>query len=162
MPLRPGSILGQYRIGRQLGSGGMGEVYLATHLILGRDVALKTLRPEAVGADAQVSPLIREARAASALDHPNIVTVHDVANADGIVYIAMEYIEGQTLRQVLAQRSDRRSGGGGIGGLSRRTPSAARFTAPHHLGRRPRGIPRLVQRRKPPRFRFRSRRRQES
>ncbi len=104
MSLRPGSILGQYRIGRQLGSGGMGEVYLATHLILGRDVALKTLRPEAVGDDAQVSPLIREARAASALDHPNIVTVHDVANADGIVYIAMEYIEGQTLRQVLAQR----------------------------------------------------------
>jgi eukaryotic-like serine/threonine-protein kinase len=101
--LSPGTVFGQYRIGRKLGSGGMGEVYQATHLVLGREVALKTLRPDA--GEPHLSSLIREARAVSALDHPNIVRVYDVAELDGTVYIAMEYIEGQTLRQVLAQRA---------------------------------------------------------
>lgn len=104
MSLSSGTDFGQYRIGRKLGSGGMGEVYQATHLILRRDVALKTLRPDVLSGDSHCSPLIQEARAASALDHPNIVTVYDVGDVDGTVYIAMEYIEGQTLRQVLAQR----------------------------------------------------------
>jgi len=103
MSLSSGTVFGQYRIGRRLGSGGMGEVYQATHLVLGREVALKTLRPDA--GESHLSSLIREARAVSALDHPNIVRVYDVAEVDGTVYIAMEYIEGQTLRQVLAQRA---------------------------------------------------------
>jgi eukaryotic-like serine/threonine-protein kinase len=103
MSLSSGTVFGQYRIGRRLGAGGMGEVYQATHLVLGREVALKTLHPEA--GESQLSSLIREARAVSALDHPNIVKVYDVAEVDGTVYIAMEYIEGQTLRQVLAQRA---------------------------------------------------------
>ena len=103
MSLSSGTVIGQYRIGRKLGSGGMGEVYQATHLVLGREVALKTLRPDTVG-DLHFS-LIQEARAASALDHPNIVTVYDVADVDGTVYIAMEYVEGQTLRQALSQRA---------------------------------------------------------
>jgi serine/threonine protein kinase len=102
MPLSPTVIFGQYRIGRKLGSGGMGEVYQATHLFLGRDVALKTLLPYAV--EEHFRRLIREARAASSLDHPNIVKVYDVADVDGIAYIAMEYVDGQTLRQMLAQR----------------------------------------------------------
>jgi len=102
MSLSSGTVFGQYRIGRKLGSGGMGEVYQATHLSLAREVALKTLRADAV--DEHFSSLIQEARATSALDHPNIVRVYDVAEVDGTAYIAMEYIEGQTLRQVLAQR----------------------------------------------------------
>ena len=104
MSLSSGTILGQYRIGRMLGSGGMGDVYQATHLVLGREVALKTLLPEAAKNDPQRSPLVEEARAASALDHPHIVTVYDVAEVDGVVYIAMEYVDGQTLRELLAHR----------------------------------------------------------
>ena len=103
MPLSTGTVMGQYRIGRKLGSGGMGEVYKATHLLLRREVALKILRAEP-GGDSNGSPLIEEARAASALEHPHIVTVYDVAEVDGTVYIAMEYVEGQTLRQLLLQR----------------------------------------------------------
>jgi eukaryotic-like serine/threonine-protein kinase len=103
MALSSGTVLGQYRIGRKLGSGGMGEVYQATHLFLEREVALKTLRPDAGESD--FSSLIHEARSASALDHPNIVKVYDVADVDGTVHIAMEYVEGQTLRQVLVQRA---------------------------------------------------------
>ena len=102
MSLSPGMVFGQYRIGRKLGSGGMGEVYQATHLFLGREVALKTLRPDAV--DEHFKPLVLEARATSALDHPNIVKVYDVADVEGIAYIAMEYVEGQTLRLLLSQR----------------------------------------------------------
>src|SRR5580658_2122627 len=102
MSLSSGTVFGQYRIGRRLGSGGMGEVYQATHLFLEREVALKTLQADAV--DEHFASLIQEARATSALDHPNIVKVYDVADVDGIAYIAMEYVEGQTLRQLLGQR----------------------------------------------------------
>src|SRR5271170_1618317 len=107
MSLAPGTVIGQYRIDRLVGAGGMGEVYKATHLVLGRDVALKTLRP-GEGSEAHTLRLIREARATSALQHPNIVTVYDVGNLDGIPYIAMEYVVGETLRQVLATRALRR------------------------------------------------------
>jgi serine/threonine protein kinase len=103
MALSPAMVFGPYRIGRKLGYGGMGEVYQATHLFLEREVALKTLRRDAV--DEHFKTLIQEARATSALDHPNIVKVYDVGDLDGIAYIAMEYVEGQTLRQVLGQRA---------------------------------------------------------
>jgi serine/threonine protein kinase len=103
MALAPKTVFGQYRIGRELGHGGMGEVYQATHLSLEREVALKMLRRNVI--DVYCGSLIQEARAASALDHPNIVKVYDVAEVDGIAYIAMEYIEGQTLRQVLSRHA---------------------------------------------------------
>jgi serine/threonine protein kinase len=105
MSLSSGTFFAQYRIGRKIGSGGMGDVYQATHLILGREVALKTVRPDAVHGNSQGIFLIQEARAASALDHPNIVKVYDVGDVEGTVYIAMEYVEGQTLRQILGQRA---------------------------------------------------------
>jgi len=109
MPLSSGTIFGPYRVGRKVGSGGMGEVYQATHVVLGRDVALKILHTDAARADPGStpkgsSPLVQEARAVSALDHSNIVRVYDVGDVNGIVYIAMEYVEGPTLRQLLAQR----------------------------------------------------------
>lgn len=93
--------ISRYRILKKLGAGGMGEVWLAEDTQLGRQVALKLLSPE----DAQKQDLVRrferEARAASALNHPNILTVYEVGQADGIHFIATEYIEGRTLRQRL-------------------------------------------------------------
>ena len=103
MVLSQGMVLRQYRIGRKLGSGGMGEVYQATDLVLEREVALKTLRQDAV--NEHFKSLVDEARATSALDHPNIVKVYDVADVDGTAYIAMEYVEGHTLSQILSQRA---------------------------------------------------------
>src|ERR1017187_3341341 len=102
MAFANGTVLGQYRIDRMLGAGGMGEVYKARHLVLGRDVALKTLRSGESETESYTLRLIREARSASILHHPNIVTVYDIADLDGNPYIAMEYVEGETLRHVLA------------------------------------------------------------
>jgi serine/threonine protein kinase len=96
-----GSRVGPYEILAALGAGGMGEVFRALDTRLGRDVALKVL-PDGFGADpARLRRFEREARSASALNHPNIVTVYDVGAADGVTYIAMELVEGQTLRQAL-------------------------------------------------------------
>ena len=99
-----GSMLaGRYRVLSLLGEGGMGRVYLAEDPRLGRKVALKLLPPR-LTADAEgVRRFEREARAASALSHPNIVTVYDVSEADGASVIASEYIEGETLRERLAR-----------------------------------------------------------
>jgi eukaryotic-like serine/threonine-protein kinase len=104
MSLACGTVIGPYRIDRLLGVGGMGEVYKATHLVLGRDVALKTLRPGKGEPESQSFRLIREARAVSTLQHPNIVAVYDVIDLDQSLYIAMEYVEGETLRQILSER----------------------------------------------------------
>lgn len=99
-----GFRLGSYVIQDLLGQGGMGAVYLAEHATLRRRVALKVLRPQK-GPDARVSVerFLREARAAAALDHPNIVRIHDVAQQSDVHYLAMEYVEGQTLDQILAR-----------------------------------------------------------
>ena len=107
MSISSGMIIGQYRIDRKLGAGGMGEVYAATHLMLGREVALKTLPKSEIRTEAAVARLIREARAAAALNHPNIVAVYDVADQDGTLYIAMERVDGTTLRDLMAQRAIR-------------------------------------------------------
>jgi eukaryotic-like serine/threonine-protein kinase len=97
-----GSRLGPYEIRGRLGAGGMGEVYRAHDSRLGRDVALKIL-PEAFASDPDwVRRFEKEARAASALNHPNIVTVYEVGAADSLSYIAMELVEGKTLRETLA------------------------------------------------------------
>jgi predicted ATPase/serine/threonine protein kinase len=100
--LEPGSRLGPYEVGALLAAGGMGEVYRARDTRLGRDVALKTL-PEALARDRErVARLEREARAASALNHPHIVTVYDFGAAAEHHYIAMELLEGTSLRDLLS------------------------------------------------------------
>src|SRR6266511_4860496 len=97
-----GTRLGPYEILGQIGAGGMGEVYRARDPRLGREVALKVL-PETVAADpARLRRFEQEARTASALNHPNIVTIHDVGLEAGQSYIAMELVEGATLRERMA------------------------------------------------------------
>jgi len=102
MPLDAGTKLGQFEVLSLLGTGGMGEVYRARDERLRRDVALKVL-PAAIAQDAdRLRRFESEARAASALNHPNIVTVHEIGKSDGTTYMAMELVDGASLRQMLA------------------------------------------------------------
>lgn len=96
-----GQKFGIYLIEKQIGAGGMGEVYLAKDEKLRRKVALKILPAEYTSDDERVKRFQLEARAISALNHPNIVTVFDVGTIEGINYIATEYVEGKTLREVV-------------------------------------------------------------
>ena len=98
-----GRELANYRIISLLGRGGMGEVYLAEDTRLHRKVALKLLPPQFTNDADRVRRFEREARAVSALNHPNIVTIFDIGQAGGLWFMATEFIEGQTLRQVLAE-----------------------------------------------------------
>jgi Tol biopolymer transport system component len=101
MALAVGSRLGPYEILAPLGAGGMGEVYRARDGRLGREVAIKVL-PESVASDPErLNRFEREARLASGLNHPNIVTVHDIGSQGSVTYIAMELVPGETLREVL-------------------------------------------------------------
>jgi len=101
MALAEGSRLGPYEIIGRLASGGMGVVYRARDPRLGRDVAVKVLS-DAVAADPdRLKRFEREARAAGALDHPNVVAVHDVGNVDGTPFVVTELLEGETLREQL-------------------------------------------------------------
>ena len=92
-----GRRLGHFEITGAIGAGGMGVVYKATDLKLQRTVALKLLPPDVAADRDRRSRFEREARAASALNHPNIVTVHEIDSADGVDFIAMELVEGETL-----------------------------------------------------------------
>lgn len=96
-----GRALGHYRIERLLGTGGMGEVYLAEDTTLGRRVALKVLGPALASDPDRRERFEREARAAAALNHPNIVTIHSVEEVDGIPFLTLELIEGQTLDEII-------------------------------------------------------------
>ncbi|HEV7683659.1 MAG TPA: serine/threonine-protein kinase, partial [Pyrinomonadaceae bacterium] len=101
---RIGEDIGPYRVVRRLGAGGMGEVYLAEDTRLERLVALKILPAYFASDDERLRRFQREARAASALNHPNILTIHEVGEAAGIRYIATEFIDGATIRQLLSER----------------------------------------------------------
>lgn len=94
--------LGRYRIVRLLGSGGMGDVYLAHDEQLERPVALKILPAFFVADEARLDLFRREARAASTLNHPNILTIHEIGEADGTHFIATEFVDGVTLRELMA------------------------------------------------------------
>jgi len=98
-----GTVLAdKYRIDGFLTQGGMGAVYRGTHLMLGRPVAIKLIKPELVTSEAVVERFLREARSASQLSHPNIVTVHDLGRTDdGTLYIAMELVDGQSLKELV-------------------------------------------------------------
>ena len=98
MSLARGARLGRYEIRSQIGSGGMGEVYLAWDSDLDRTVALKIL-PTAIASDPdRMRRFVQEAKAASALNHPNILIVHDVGRSDSIPYMVTEHVQGETLR----------------------------------------------------------------
>lgn len=97
-----GESVGQYKITKHLGSGGMGDVYLATDSKLERRVALKFL-PQRFAKDTDaLQRFQREAKALAALNHPNIVTVYDVGEHNGVPYFAMEYLEGQSIKELIA------------------------------------------------------------
>ncbi len=125
--LQPGSSISHYRIVSRLGAGGMGEVYLARDETLERSVAIKIIPPERVGSEERIRRFVQEAKSASALNHPNIVTIHEIGRAevssDGVAapvagaaplqsihFIAMELVSGQTLRHLIHdERADLRT-----------------------------------------------------
>jgi eukaryotic-like serine/threonine-protein kinase len=102
-PTQAGQVLdGKYRLDALLAEGGMGAVYRATHVMLGKTVAIKLIRSAIVASPEIVRRFQREARAATALNHPNIVTVYDLGQTpDGTLYIAMEFIDGPSLKAVI-------------------------------------------------------------
>ncbi len=104
MPLATATILGHFEVLEPIGAGGMGEVYRARDQRLERDVALKVLAPRLLADERSVARFAREARAASALNHPNIVTVYDIGNSDDGAFIAMEFVRGETLAYRMQSR----------------------------------------------------------
>src|SRR5262245_59975706 len=98
--LSPGTMLGGYRIERLLGRGGMGAVFLAHDTTLVRPVAVKVVGGEGDDESSR-ERLVREARSAAALNHPNICTIYEVGAASGTAFIAMEYVDGRSLRDWL-------------------------------------------------------------
>jgi predicted ATPase/serine/threonine protein kinase len=100
--LSPGTRFGTYEILRRIGAGGMGEVYHGRDTRLGREVAIKTVSLERRSDIESLQRFEQEARSASALNHPNIVTIYELGEVDRTCYIAMEFVEGETLRGLLA------------------------------------------------------------
>ncbi len=101
MPLTAGTRLGSYEILTLVGAGGMGEVYRARDLRLGREVAIKILQPDRLGDEARRRRFVQEAQAASALNHPHIVTIHEIESAGDRDFIVMEYVRGRSLDAVI-------------------------------------------------------------
>ena len=99
-----GELLGHYRIVSKIGQGGMGIVYRAHDEVLERDVAVKVLREGALVDESSRQHLLHEARAASALSHPNILAVHDLGQHDGAPFLVSELLEGESLREILGSQ----------------------------------------------------------
>ena len=99
MSLVTGTKLGRYEIRAQIGEGGMGEVYLAQDTKLDRKVALKILPADVASHRDRMSRFVQEAKAASALNHPNIITIYEIEQIDSVNFIATEFIDGETLRE---------------------------------------------------------------
>src|SRR5712691_135638 len=95
---------GRYRILRKLGTGGMANVYLAEHELPGRRAAIKILNDRHAGDDQFVERFRREAKNAASLSHPNIVSIYDRGEAEGTYYIAMEYLDGRSLKELIVAR----------------------------------------------------------
>ena len=99
-----GQSIAHYRILEKLGEGGMGVVYKARDTHLDRFVAIKVLPPERVADPERKRRFVQEAKAASALNHPNIITIHDIASEGGRDFIVMEYVQGKTLGQLIGPK----------------------------------------------------------
>jgi eukaryotic-like serine/threonine-protein kinase len=104
MPLAAGAKLGRYEVRSKIGEGGMGEVYLAQDTKLGRNVALKILPAELASNQDRMRRFTQEAKAAAALNHPNIAHIYEIGEHDGASFIAMEYVDGYALRQLIHDR----------------------------------------------------------
>jgi eukaryotic-like serine/threonine-protein kinase len=104
MSLSPGVKLGPYEILAPIGAGGMGEVWKARDTRLGRIVAIKTLPAGKVSDAQRKARFVQEAKAASALNHPNIITIHDIASQEGCDFIVMEYVAGKTIDQIIPRK----------------------------------------------------------
>src|SRR6266511_6461991 len=101
MTLGTGTKLGRYEIRSKIGAGGMGEFYLAQDTKLDRKVALKILPAELASNRDRMERFIREAKSAAALNHPNIAHVYEIGESEGAHFIAMEFIDGHTLRELI-------------------------------------------------------------
>src|SRR2546430_2865431 len=99
MSLSSGTRLGRYEIRSKIGEGGMGEMYLAQDTRLDRKVALKILPADVAAHPDRMKRFVQEAKTASALNHPNIITIHEIEQIDSVNFIATEFIDGETLRQ---------------------------------------------------------------
>src|SRR6266704_4415808 len=105
--LPPGTHLGRYEIRSKIGEGGMGEVYLARDTKLDRKVALKILPPELAANQDRMRRFVQEAKAAATLNHPNIAHIYEIGESDGTNFIAMEFVEGETLHaQIHREKSE--------------------------------------------------------
>ena len=104
MKLEKDTTISHYKILSEIGKGGMGEVYLTEDTELDRKVAIKLLNEEFSQDTDKLNRFVQEAKAASALNHPNILTVHQIGEAEGTKFIATEYIEGETLREVISKK----------------------------------------------------------
>src|SRR5262245_3605782 len=100
-----GKVISHYQILEKLGQGGMGVVYKAQDTKLPRLVSIKMLSPEYASDELRRKRLLKEAQAASSLNHPNICTIYEIDEVDGLLFVVMEFIDGNTLTEVLAQGS---------------------------------------------------------
>jgi len=106
--LGPGSLVGRYRIDKEIGGGGMGKVYLARHILMQRSAAVKVLQPELASEPGIRARFLREARIASVLKHPAVVELYDFDDADGRCWLAMEHVSGRPLNEALADEPGKR------------------------------------------------------